>query len=138
VRPWIESVSARATIRTIRWVNILKVLPFILEHARILEAGTVFQPCEITAEHAGPASLQTAHKDILAVILIAILHDSALSLFYFSHTLQRRMATSACGLNRIRRYAVDLAEQDQHHRKYQMVTEQADDNRKRSEGLIDR
>ena len=77
--PWIESISARPAIRTIGRVNILEVLSLILEDARILEAGTVFQPCNIAAEHARPASLQTAYEDILVVILIVIFHTCIVS-----------------------------------------------------------
>ena len=75
MRAGIESVPAGTAMVTIGWVNILQVLPLILEYARVLEASTILQPCYIAAEHAGPASLQTAHEDILVFTLIVVLHS---------------------------------------------------------------
>jgi hypothetical protein len=75
VRAGIESKPARTTILTVRRVNILEVLPLIARHARILEAGTIFQPPNIASEHAGSASLKATHEHILAIIFIPVLHS---------------------------------------------------------------
>ena len=75
MRAWIKSVPASTAMVTIGGVNLLEVLPLILQHARIFEASTILQPCYIAAEHAGPASLQTADEDILIFTLIVVLHS---------------------------------------------------------------
>jgi len=90
MRAWIESVSASTAVVTIGWVNILEVLPLILEDARILEASTILQPCYIAAQHAGPASLQTADKDILIFPLIVVLHSRFVYRQFFKLSLLRR------------------------------------------------
>src|SRR5438046_9561996 len=72
---WIEPVPPRTAVVTIGRVNLLEVLSLILQYARIPEASAILQPRYIAAQHAGPASLQTAHEDILIITVIVLLHN---------------------------------------------------------------
>src|SRR5437762_11659491 len=75
VRARVEAERAHTTIFPVGRVNILEVLPLILEHACILEARAVFQSCNIASKHAGSASMQTAHEYILVVTRIVVWHN---------------------------------------------------------------
>ena len=73
MRPWIEPKPARAPTFKIEWINILKMLPLIdwygcadIERG-ILEGSAILQSSNIATQHAGSASVQTAHKDVLVV-----------------------------------------------------------------------
>ena len=72
MRARIESIAVRTTIG-VMGVDILQVLALVLGDTGIVEAGTIFQSCNIASEHACSASLQTAHEYILTVILIVAL-----------------------------------------------------------------
>jgi hypothetical protein len=84
VRARVKSVSASPAICGIRWINILEVLPLILEHTRVLETGAILQPPNIASEHAGSASLKAAHEHILAVTFILVLHSRYFCFMGFS------------------------------------------------------
>ena len=78
--PWIKPKPARTAAFKVEWIYILKMFPFIYRQGRanveggILEAGAILQSSDITTEHARPAPVQTADKDILAVAFIVLQH----------------------------------------------------------------
>ena len=75
MRAWVESEATHATVRRGNWVNVLQKFSLVLEHARILELGAVLQPANIATEHAGSASGQTTHENVLVLYGLLMQHD---------------------------------------------------------------
>ena len=86
MRAWIESEATNATVCRRNWVNVLQKFSLVLEHARILELGTILQPANIATEHTGSASGQTTHKNVLVLYDLLMQHDVLLSFFWLSRS----------------------------------------------------
>jgi hypothetical protein len=75
MRAWMKAKASSTAELMVRWINILKVLPLVLEHSGVFERCAIFEPGYVSGQHAGPAALKTTYKHILAATSILVLHS---------------------------------------------------------------